>query len=163
WLVPEVAPPDGFVVAQLGARPRERDASDLEDVRAARRVERNPRVLLDDEDGEAFLLVELADDAEELAHDEWGEAERRPVGEQQQARPAHERTTKREHLLLAAGERAGALAAALGHPREVLGDALDVRLHRAIPARVRPEPEVLRHREVDEGAAPFRHVCDPGL
>ena len=41
--------------------------------------------------------------------------------------------------------------------------ALDVGLHRAVAARVRAEPEVLRHGEVDERAAPLGHVRDPGL
>ena len=88
--------------------------------------ERDPRVLLDDEHGEPFLLVQLADDPEELAHDQRREAERRLV-EQEQARAAHERAAEREHLLLAARERPGALPATLDHPREVLGDPLRCR------------------------------------
>ena len=105
------------------------------------------------------LLVELADDAEELAHDHGRETERRLV-EEEQLRPAHQRAAEREHLLLAARERPGALASALLHPREVLGDALDVLLDLTVAPRVRAEAQVLGHGQVDEGAAPFGHVGD---
>src|SRR5919108_6489552 len=74
--VPQVAAPHRLVVAQRGARPRERDPADLEHVRVGGHGERDARVLLDDEHGQPFLLVELADDAEELAHDERREPER---------------------------------------------------------------------------------------
>ena len=62
---------------------------------------------------------EVADDPVELLDGGRGEAERRLV-EHQQARPRDERAGEREHLLLAAGERPGLLAAAVLDPREVL-------------------------------------------
>ena len=87
------------------------------------------RVLLDDEHGEP-LVVQVLDDAEDLRDEQRREAERRLV-EQEQPRPLHERAREREHLLLAAAERAGLLVAALLDPREVLGDAREVGLDRA--------------------------------
>ena len=68
-----------------------------------------PRILLDDEHRQPVPLVQLADDAEDLAHDQRREPERRLV-EHEQPRPRHQRAREREHLLLAAGERARRLA-----------------------------------------------------
>src|SRR5262245_41696157 len=84
--VAEVGLADGFVLDELGARALERDASDLQHIRAARRAQRELRVLLDDEHREALLLVQLGDDLEQLTDDQRREAERRLV-EQEQARP----------------------------------------------------------------------------
>ena len=98
--------------------PAERDAADLEHVRGLRELQRDVRVLLDDEHGQALVLVQLLDDPEDLGDEERREAERRLV-EQQQPRPLHECAREREHLLLAAAERPGLLAAPLLDPREV--------------------------------------------
>ena len=65
-------------------------------------------VLFDEEDSEALIAVERADDIEDLAHDERREAERGFI-EQQKARAAHQRAGDGEHLLFAARERAAAL------------------------------------------------------
>ena len=62
------------MLAELGARTVERDPPDLEHVRAVRGLEREVRVLLDDEHGQPFLLVEALDDPEELGDDERREA-----------------------------------------------------------------------------------------
>src|SRR5882724_1024828 len=83
------------------------------------------RVLLDQKDGELLLDVEGADDVENLPGDERGEAERRFV-QQQEARPAHERARDRQHLLLAARERAPALVDALAQARKQLEDAGEI-------------------------------------
>ena len=60
----------------------------------------------------------------------------RRLVEHQQARPGHQRPADRQHLLLAAGQRAGDLAAALGEAREPLEDAGEVGLDLAVVARV---------------------------
>ena len=65
------------------------------------------------------------DDLEDLLDDERRQAERRLV-EQQEARPAHQRARDREHLLLAARQRAAALALALLEDREQREDALEI-------------------------------------
>src|SRR5829696_4090480 len=111
-LVPQVRLPDALVLAQLRARAVEGDATDLDQVRAVRNVERDVRVLLDDEHRQALLLVEAPDEAEELAHDERRQAERRLV-EEEQSRPPHERALERQHLLLAPRQRACLLVTTL--------------------------------------------------
>src|ERR687884_141316 len=57
--VAEVALAHGFVLLQLGARPRERDLPDLEHVRLVRGLQRDVRVLLDDEHRRPLALVQL--------------------------------------------------------------------------------------------------------
>src|SRR6266536_5892664 len=63
-LVTEVGLPDAFVLAQLGAGTFERDPTDLEQVRAAREVERRVCVLLDEQHGQTLLLVQAPDEIE---------------------------------------------------------------------------------------------------
>src|SRR4029453_7230407 len=123
--ISEVGVADGLVLGQLGARPLERHVPPLKHVRPARGAPRELRVLLDDEDGEALLLVQVAEDAEDLSYDDRREPERRLV-EEQETRPRHERAGDREHLLLSAGERSGLLRAALVEPREVAAHPLVV-------------------------------------
>src|SRR2546423_201146 len=157
--IAEVAPPYRLVSLQVGARAGERDAADLEHVRIRGELQRDVRVLLDDEHRHALALVQLLDDPEDLGHEQWREAERGLV-EQQKPRPLHERASEREHLLLAAAERARLLALALLEPREVGADPGEVVLQVAA-ARVRAELQVLPHAQLGESAAALRHVRDP--
>src|SRR5581483_10156681 len=86
----------------------------------------------------------------EVAHRLRGESEGRLV-EQEQPRARHERSREREHLLLAAGERARLLVAAARDPREVLDDAHALALRLAPVALPRgAEQEVLPDRELRE-------------
>ena len=71
---------------------------------------------------------------------------------------AHQRPREREHLLLAAGERAGVLAEARRDPGATQGRG-DVVVDRAA-VDVGAELQVLLDRHLREGAAPFRHVRD---
>src|SRR5258708_4641619 len=80
------------------------DRPGLEHIAAVGDLERLRRVLLDQEDGDA-LRVDLAHDLEDRLDEDRREAERRLV-EHQELRLRHERAADREHLLLAAGERA---------------------------------------------------------
>ena len=65
-----------------------------------------------------------ADRVEDRVDEHRGEAHRRLV-EQQDPRLGHQRPAHRQHLLLAAAERAGDLVLALLRPREHLEGALD--------------------------------------
>src|SRR6185437_10802094 len=103
-LVAEVGAADGLVSAKGLAAALERDPADLEDVRARGCLQREVRVLFDDEHGQALALVQLADDAEDLRDDPRREAERRLV-EEHELRAEHQRAGQREHLLLAAAQR----------------------------------------------------------
>src|SRR5262245_11871665 len=158
--VPEVGLADGLVLGQLPARALERDPTHLEHVRAARGAQRELRVLLDDEDGEPLLLVEVAEDPEDLPDDDRREPEGRFV-EEQEKRPRHERAGDREHLLLAARERSGLLLAAPVEPREMAADPLVV-LREAASLEIPAQTEVLVHRQLTEDAAALRDVCDSG-
>src|SRR5690606_25403535 len=74
----------------------------------------------------------------------------------------HERAADREHLLLAAAQRAGLLTPPLAQPREIVVDALEIRGHRrSVLARDRGEAKILLDGQADEGAAPLRNVRDP--
>jgi hypothetical protein len=67
----------------------------------------------------------------------------------------------RQHLLLAARQRAGELRAALGQHREVPVRASQILGEAAAAAtRVGAQAEVLLDGEVHEGAAALRHVRD---
>src|SRR4051794_10544723 len=74
-LVPQVAAPDGFVLAQVGRFAAEHDAARLEHVRMLGVREREHRVLLDDDNCRA-AVVHLAQHAENLAGDERRESQR---------------------------------------------------------------------------------------
>src|SRR5581483_4520368 len=106
-----------------------------------------PRVLLDEQDGDA-RFGDRGDCFEDLLLELRRDAERRFV-EEKTARTRHERAADREHLLLAARERSAFLPHALAEPRKELGHVLDRLLHRrAIAMEIRAELEVLAHREV---------------
>src|SRR5205085_8242390 len=104
----------------------EDDAARLEHVAAMRDGKRHVRVLFDEENGRA-RLVDLGDRRKDRAHEKRREPERRLV-HQQHARPAHQRASDREHLLLASGERAGLLRDALLEAREERERAVEVAL-----------------------------------
>jgi len=107
---------DFRVGEQLLAGAREDDPAVRHDVAAMRKAQRVVGVLLDQEHGDPVARVDFPDHAEDLAHEQRREPERGFV-EQQQLGPAHQRTPDGEHLLLAAGERAGALLAPLAQDR----------------------------------------------
>ena len=122
-------------------------------------VERQLDILLDQHDRLPFGL-ELRDGASDLGH----QLRREPLGRlvhQQHAGVAHERAPDREHLLLAAGERAGDLGVALGEPGKDLEHAVD-RPARAVVLllRLRRHHQVLAHRERAEHAPALRDQAD---
>ena len=73
------------------------------------------------------------DQREQLLDQQRGQAERRLV-EDQQLRLGHQAAADREHLLLAAGQRSGALALPFGKPREDREHAVAV-ARRGAPTR----------------------------
>src|SRR5712691_6968473 len=161
-LIPEVGLADAFVAAKLSALALDRHLTHLQHVRAGCSVERDVRVLLDDEHREAVVGIELLDDAEDLLDGRRREPERRLV-EHQQPWAADERAGEREHLLLSAAERAGLLVAAVLQPWEVLEDAWSFLAERApLAADVGPHAEVLPDAELREQATPLGNVRDAG-
>ena len=118
------------------------DVASLQHVAAVGDRERDVRVLLDDENGHPGL-VHLLDDLEVSLDEDRGEAHRGLVHEQEPG-AGHERPPHRQHLLLAARERAGELRAALVEEREEPVDALEVVLE-VVLAQIRAHLEVLEH------------------
>src|SRR5579883_2583614 len=102
---------DTRIFRQLGARAFGGDFAGLEHVAVVGNLQRRAHVLLDEQDREP-ARAKLGEHAENLANDQRRETEARLV-EQQQHRLAHQRAAEREHLPLAARERAGALPSAL--------------------------------------------------
>ena len=139
---------------------RHDDAAGLEHVGVVGELERQRRVLLDQQHAHLLLLVDAAHDAEDLLHDQRRQAERRLV-EQHQARPQHQRAADRQHLLLAARQRAGLLLQALLEAREIVEDRVELVLDALLVlARVGGDAQVLVDAEGREGAAALRHVGD---
>ena len=86
------------------------DLAGFEHIAVVGGFERGARVLLDQQDRDAEL-AQRSDDAEDLAHDQRREPEARLV-EHQQPRLRHQRAAERQHLPLAARQRAAQAAAA---------------------------------------------------
>src|SRR5689334_5893959 len=111
-LNPHIRLAHAVIRQELGTTPAHDDAAVLEHVAAVRERQRLRDILLDEDDGEAVTLVQLAHDAEDILDDDRRQAEGRLV-EHHEAGRAHEAAADRQHLLLAARERAGELALAL--------------------------------------------------
>src|SRR5215211_7384665 len=117
--VSQVGAPHGLVLAKLVGGARQRDLSRLQHIGPIRDVEGEVGVLFHQQHGDALFAVQLTEAAEEILHDDGREAERRLV-EQQQARPAHQRPSDRQHLLLATAQASRQLRAPLGQAGEDL-------------------------------------------
>src|SRR6266446_2403798 len=112
-----------LVVEEVAAGSGEHDAAVLEHVAAPGQGQRLAGVLLDQQDRGA-LVVDLADDPEDLLHDPRGQLERGLV-QYQQARARHERAADGQYLLLVARYGAGGLAALLSQDGEEPEHALE--------------------------------------
>ena len=144
----------------LGRRSRQGDGAVLDDIGARRDLERLHDVLLDQQDRHA-LAVELADQREHLLDQQRRQAQRGLV-EDQQARLGHHAAPDRQHLLLAARQRAGRLRHALAQPREGREDALEIAGAVGPGAAIAAELEVFPDIHVREDLAALRHVDQPG-
>src|SRR3989442_6706960 len=99
-LVAQVRSPHGVVALDVGGRAREHYSSGLDEVGAVGEIERHGGVLLDEQHADALALVDGAQDAEQLAHQQRREPEGRLV-EQHQLWRQHQRPRYGKHLLLA--------------------------------------------------------------
>src|SRR5206468_8296177 len=159
-LLAEIGLADPRVARELRRRALGHDPPLLEDVGAGRDGEGLRDVLLDQQDRDA-LGVDPGDDLEDLVDDLRRQAERGLV-EQQEARHRHQRPPDRDHLLLAARERAGELSPALAQDGESGEDALEaLGAPRACRGRVAADLEVLLDRHRREEAAAFGDERDP--
>src|ERR1700694_1333540 len=141
-LVTEVRTAHGLVALQLGALAFDRDTADLENIGVGGQLERNPRILLDQQDRDLVLAIDRPDDLEDRANDDRRQAEGRFV-EEHQARLHEQRAGEREHLLLTARQSARRQAPLFLEHGEVGEDAVVVLAQVSIVvAPVRAELEV---------------------
>ena len=117
-------------------------------------------VLLDQQDRDA-KLAQSHHDTEDFTHNQRREAKAWLV-EQQEARLGHQRAAERQHLTLAAGQRAGKLIASFGKTRKACVDILQIALYggTVAPARISAEDKVVLDRHLGEQLAPLRHEAD---
>ena len=80
--------------------------------------------------------------------------------EQQQPRLCHQRAADREHLLLAAGQRAGRRLPHRIEHRKQGEDARKLRFQIGVAARPGAEPQIVLDRQRREHLPPFRHLRD---
>ena len=156
----EIGLMDALVLLQVAARARRDDRAGLQDVAAARGLERIARILLDQQNAGAGG-VDRADGAEDILHDHRREPERRLV-QAQQPRLRHHGAAEHQHLLLAAAERAGVLRCARAQPRKHGEHLLDQAAHLgALVAKLEAaEFEIFAHGQEREHVAAFRHQRD---
>src|SRR5437667_3880172 len=151
----EIELADHVGLLQIGGRPVQRDVPRLEQIGAVGELEGHGGVLLHEHDGEPAAR-KLADGPRDLADHDGREPERRLV-EQQGLGLGHEPAPDGQHLLLAAGERAAALVAALSQSGEELVDALEVAVDRAaVRPLVGAHPEIVQHGELGKDLPSFR-------
>src|SRR5437667_9882156 len=157
----EVAVLDVRACTELGRGAAPHDLALLEDVVSVGDPRQRGHVLVDQQDRlPARLEVDQA--APDLRPDERREPLRRLV-EDEQARVRHEGAPDREHLLLAARERAAEDALTLGELGKEVEDLLDRPRVGAAAAVRGGRHEVLVHREVRKDLAALRHEADPDL
>src|SRR5262249_10822078 len=126
-------------------------------------LERKVRVLLDDEDGQALLLVEAAHDRKELLDNRRRKPQRRLV-QQQETWTRDKSPRKCQHLLLAAAQRACLLVSSALEPREVAADAGRLLLDRPpLAAHIRAHSEVFPDGELHKEPPTLRYVGDAEL
>ena len=123
-----------------------------------RNLERLLRVLLHEHNRDA-LFVELFDDVEDIAHDQRCKTQRRLV-QQQNLRVCHQRAPDGEHLLFAAGERAGNLLCALAENRETLIHHRKVCLALRLGDGEATRDEVIFHRQIGKDLTSFWGLYD---
>ena len=151
-VVAEVEPLHLVGAGELACVTGQGHLADVEDVGQVGDAEGHGRVLLHQQHRRA-LPVDLGDDLADLADDARREAERRLV-EQQQLRAGHQRPADGQHLLLAAGQQAAALGAALLEDREQLEDPLlGLGLGGLVPAAHAAGPQVLLHASAGRRSA----------
>src|SRR5262249_46182307 len=121
---PEIELLDVGVLPQRVRTALQHDATRLHDVAVLGDGQGQRRVLLDEQHGEALLLVHALYDLEDLLDQHGGQPQRRLV-QQHHAGGRHQRAADDEHLLLATREIPRLDVPAIAEPREVLVHALD--------------------------------------
>ena len=150
------------IVGDLGARSVERDDAAFQHIGIVGDLQGGLRVLLDQQDRGA-LLLKVADDPEDLLHEQRSQSHARLV-QQQQARRSHQGTAKGQHLLLAAGQQPRLLGQALPQPGKALEHPVAPPSELAAPRRLKAaELEVLIDRHLGEDLTAFGDLTDAEL
>src|SRR5438128_3131290 len=160
-LHPQILVDNGVVEPQLGGHCVMADHAFLDDVDAPDSRERQRHILLDEQHRDVVLLQhadDLADLGDHAGHQAFGR-----LVQQNYLGFEHHRAGDREHLLLAARERAARLIAALGQHREILVDLVQqIRLAGlGDAAAIETGAQVFRHRQQAEDPAVLGNIADP--
>ncbi len=136
----------------------------LQHVSIIRHVQRGGRELLHQQHRDSFVL-QPRDDPEHFFHQDGRQAHRRFV-QQHQFRIQHHGAGHGQHLLFAAGQRAGQLVAAFLQAREQVHGAAQVGLHVAFgpaarQARKGAQQQVVGHRQGREHPPSLGRVRQP--
>ena len=117
-------------------------------------------VLLDQQDGGAFGLIQPANDVEDLFDQQRGKAHRGLV-EQEDGGPLHQRPSNRQHLLFPARQRAAALPHPLLQPGKNCKDARQPPLELGQVAQQKgPHLQILEDGQRGKDPAAFGHMAD---
>src|SRR5579872_804886 len=135
------------------------DPSALHEIGAPANPCRHAQILLDEDDRRSALR-ELAERRKVFRAHARRQTQARLV-EQQQLRLRHQRAADRDHLLLAARERACSEPQPRAQRRKEIEHVLELRVETgAIAARVRTQEQILAHRERSEELTALRHDGD---
>src|SRR5215218_2715377 len=148
------------IARELDSRTRHFHGSAVDQVGTVGKGEGVTGHLVHDKERHAFLS-ELGKGGEQLLDHERREAERRLV-EHQQARLSEKAACQCEHLLLAAGEKAGALAEPLPQSWKALEHRLDPGVEVRAGLRERAEPQVVAYAQLGKDLPAFRYQDEPG-
>src|SRR5215470_14382967 len=113
-------------------------------------------VLLDQEEGYP-LRVDALDQREQFLHQQWRQSERRLI-EDQKPGLGHQSASDRQHLLFAAGQRAGVLRLSFRQPREDREYPPSVVVAALTATAIGAEIEIFANRHVREDAPALWHV-----
>src|SRR5215475_2844192 len=114
---------DVLMTFESFAIPIEDDASVLHDLSVIGDLQGRRRALFDQQDADAELVAYGSETTDEILDNDRCEAERQLV-DQQKLRPAHQGRADRQHLPLAAGQKAGSPASQFGKARKEMIGAL---------------------------------------
>src|SRR5450755_2029957 len=158
---PEVELLDVLVSRQLGRCAVHHHAAILENVSVVGEAQRDIGVLFRKQKAHLLVLVQVANDLEDLLDDLRREPHRRLV-EQDHRRLGHQRSSERGHLLFSAGGIAGETRSPLLEPREIAVDFFQrlARFRARDPARERPRQQVLLDRQVREAVPTLHDLAD---
>ena len=135
------------------------DAAGLQHIGPIGNRQRERRHLIDKKDGRS-LLAQLREQAIQRFQKSWRKPERRLV-EHQNLGARHQAAGDRQHLLLAAGEEAGALPLPLLERGEAIEQRVDHLRLVGGGARIGAEPQIVDHAQFRKDLTALRHQDQP--